>query len=202
MKIKKIVKYVVMVAISLCLALTLGGNTQTMAKSKVVKVKVTTKEKNCKFYGIVKGLDRNGNVVWKYKTPKEPAAELSCVLCKTRGNCVYIVTAGRFIRLNKNTGKILCNVKKYDLGGATSLNVQKNGVCYITTYYDNFLLKFSKKGKVIWKTDFNKTQYYWPYKVKVKKNKLYVWFDASNKNVKLPHKMVINKKNGKILSGA
>lgn len=124
-------------------------------------------------------------------------------MCKTKGNTVYIVAASRFIRLNKSNGKKICNVKKYDFGGATSLNVQKNGICYITTYYDNYLLKFSKKGKILWKTDFNKTEYGWPYKVKLTKNSVKVWFDnyLGYKNVKLPHKMIIDKTTGKILSG-
>lgn len=200
---KKIIKYALILTITLCFSITLNENTQAMAKSKVVKVKVTTKEKKNKFYGVVKGLDKNGKIVWKYQTPKENAGEISCVLCKTKGNTVYIVAASRFIRLNKSNGKKICNVKKYDFGGATSLNVQKNGICYITTYYDNYLLKFSKKGKILWKTDFNKTEYGWPYKVKLTKNSVKVWFDnyLGYKNVKLPHKMIIDKTTGKILSG-
>lgn len=202
MNIKKTGKYVLMVVIALCLAFTLGGNTKAMAKSKVVKVKVTTKDKNNKFYGIVKGIDKKGKVVWKYQTPKQESALLSCVLCKTNGNSVYIVTSDRFIRLNKNNGKKICNVKNSNFGGATSLNVQKNGVCYITAYEWNFLIKFSKNGKIFWKKNFNKTRYYWPYKVKLKKNTVQVWFEASlSDNAKVPHKMTVSKKTGKILSG-
>lgn len=55
---KKIIKYALILTITLCFSITLNENTQAMAKSKVVKVKVTTKEKKNKFYGVVKGLIR------------------------------------------------------------------------------------------------------------------------------------------------
>ena len=206
MKMKKYIKYVIMTAIVLCLAIVFIGNTMLDAKSKVVTVKTTTKtptkENNVKMYGVVKGLDKNGKVVWTYRTPKETPTEISCVLCKTKGNSVYVVTAGRFIRLKKSNGKEVCNVKNVDFSGATTLDVQ-NGVCYTSAYYGNYLLKISKDGEILWKTGFDTTKYFWPYKVKVTKKKVKVWFDNSYhyENVKLPHIMTMDKKTGKILSG-
>ncbi|MBQ1394006.1 MAG: hypothetical protein IIY81_10855 [Lachnospiraceae bacterium] len=216
---KKSIRVSLVFVLVLCLSFSFCGKTNASAKdtvvrvriiknvsvkNKVVKIKVIEKEqnKNYKFYGIVKGIDKKGRVVWQYRTPKESAGEISCVLCKVKGNSVYIVTASRLIRLNKKTGKKICDVKNENLAGATSLNIQKNGICYITTYYDNTMVKISKNGKIYWKTNFNHTKYYWPYKVKIQKKKLVVWFDAAmDDTAKIPHKMVISKKSGKIVSG-
>lgn len=42
----------------------------------------------------------------------------------------------------------------------------------------------------------------WPYKLKIQKKKLVIWFDAAmDDTAKIPHKMVISKKSGKIVSG-
>lgn len=208
MNVKKQMKYAIMVAIVFCLSFIIIGNTKADAKSKastkskVVKVTVTEKSKNDMFYGIIKGVDKAGRTVWKYRTPSEVEGEISHVLCKTKGKYVYVVAASTYFKLKKSNGKVVCSVQNLFLGGATTLNVQKNGVFYVTTYYDNTLVKFSPNGKVIWADNFNSTKYFWPYKVKIKKKTVIVWFDnVDDDYTKLPHKMIISKKNGNILSG-
>ena len=206
---KKQIKYAIMVAIALCISFIIMGNTNVDAKGKastkgkVVKVTVTEKTKNDMFYGIIKGVDKKGQTVWKYQTPSESAAELSRVMHKTKGKYVYVVTASTFFKLKKSNGKVVCNVQNEFLGGSSSLTVQKNGTFYVSAYYDNTLVKFASNGKVIWADYFNSTNYFWPYKVELKKKNLIIWFDNANDYdyEKMPHKMVISKKNGDILSG-
>ena len=205
---KKQIKYVIMIAFVFCLSFIIMGDSRVDAKSKVVKVTVTEKNKSPekngsvgRCYGIIKGIDKKGKTVWKYRTPIEEMGETSGVFHKTKGKYVYIMTASTFIKLEKGTGKEVCKEKNSYFYGATSFHVQKNGTCYVSKYFHNTLVKISSNGKVIWVDDFSSTKYFWPYKVKMKKKTLIVWFESNYDDTFIPHKMVISKKNGDILSG-
>lgn len=177
-------------------------------KGKVVKVTTESlsMDKNYKYATLVKGIDKNKNVIWKYKTPKQIATEISTVVCKVQGNSVYIVTTGGYyIRLNKSNGKVLYSKKKKALIGATDLDVDKNGNCFISAFYANFLMKISKSGKIIWRRGFDKTGLYWPYGLKLlNSGKILLMFDGfdydKHSNAQ-SYRMILSQKTGKVLSG-
>lgn len=180
----------------------------TPAKGKVVKVirGASERDKNWNYSILLKGIDKNNNVIWKYKTPKQIETEISTVEYKVQGNSVYIaMTDGHFIRLNKSNGKVLFSKKKKNLIGATDLDVDNNGNCVISAFYANFLIKLSKSGKILWHKAFGKTGLYWPYGLKLLKNgKILLKFDGfdydKHSNAK-GYQMILSQETGKVLSG-
>jgi hypothetical protein len=172
----------------------------TYAKAKVTNVdsKLCSYEKNDEYYQykIIYGKAKNGKTVWKYKTSKCLATELDSATWKVKGNSVYIIDDTTFIRLNKQTGKVVSKKKldsSYDLWSA-SMYVDGDGNLYSIGYYGSKIVKCTKNGVVKWVKDIDEN-YYWPYKIELSGNKLTVFFDGDSNY----QKIILNIKTGKIL---
>ena len=182
----------------------------TPSKRKVVKIgrKYIDLNGAYKSYMVIQGLDKNNDVVWKYKTPAQVNTEITTTMCKIHGKSVYVMnTNGYFIRLNKSNGKVQYYKKLKVLRGATDLVVDRYGNCFVSAYYGNFLVKITKNGKIIWHRSFNKykEELCWPYAPKLLSGgKIVLYFeqfDYSKHPLANGYKMILNQKTGKILSG-
>ena len=70
------------------------------------------------------------------------------------------------------------------------MNVDSNMNLYAIGYYDNKLYKFNKNGKVLWKRTFS-NKAYWPYKIKIKGDKVTVMFGSNDSSE------TVSSKNGR-----
>ena len=180
-RMKSSVKRILAIAICLALLLAVAPTQTKKAAAAATVTKVTMKAKStgkgrARFW--VQGKTSSGKVVWTYKTRALVQTELDSANCKATKKYVYIVDNNLFIRLNKNTGKVLAKKKfagKYGLYGAT-LKVDKKGNLYTIGYYNSTLYKINKNGKVLWKHSFP-NDIYWAYKIELKNDKVYVTFD-------------------------
>ena len=178
-----------------------GTNNAALQKSSKKVVKIEDKEiftKNYyKSYHVLTGVTANGTKVWKYKTAKNYVTELSSVGFKIVGKYVYVFDYGKFIKIKKDTGKVVFKKKNnvFKIGGIV-LNADAQGNAYAQGYYSDVVFKISPKGKVLWKTDMSKTGYYWPYKIKIGKNKIKVIYCGDTGSGTITY----NKKTGKIIS--
>ncbi len=81
-----------------------GNNTNT-TETKVVDVSFNLVQEEYT-YAIIWGYNKNGDVVWKYQTQKDEAAQFdNARYFGTRGNNVYITDLGRLKILDLQTGK-------------------------------------------------------------------------------------------------
>lgn len=167
------------------------------AKDKVTKVTDKWhyyKEGNHYYqYGTIYGKTKKGKTIWSFNTSKCTATELRSASWITKGSYVYIIDGRRFLRLNKQNGKIISMKKSASVGGSATMYVDGQGSLYAMGYYGNRVTKFTKKGVVKWNRKIKKS-YYWPYKIAISGNKLTVYFDG-NKG-----KAVLDKRTGKVLA--
>lgn len=192
---KKHIKW--MLFILICIIIVGADSTSVFAKTnKVVKVKIEGKYGNYKQWHIISGVDKSGKTIWKYRTKKYVATELDATTCKVYKNSVIIFENGKFRKLDKQTGKVIIKGKKTIIPAySITFTCDKNGNIYAAGYYDNSVYKISPKGKVLWKTNVQKTEKYWPYKLKFSNGKLKVWYDGSLS----PGYIIFKGKNGKII---
>ena len=168
----------------------------TASAAKVTKVKCDTKYGNGQEYAIIRGKDSKGKTVWKYKSAKYAAAQCSAVGMKTKGSYVYVLEGRKYIRLSKQTGKVL--VKKTVLPsnwrwGSPFMAVDSAGNLYATCCLDSPIYCISKAGKVKWKKTL-KNGYFWPSKMKLSGSSLTVSFEPPEGACYA----VLNTKTGKV----
>ena len=175
-------------------------NKAALQKSSKKVVKIKDKGiclKNAKGYHILTGITADGTKVWKYKTKKVTFTELDDIAYKIVGNYVYLFEYGNFVKIKKDTGKVVVKKKNkvFKVGGVT-FNTDKKGNAYAQGYYSNVVFKVSPKGKVLWKKDISKTGYYWAYKIKIGKNAIKVVYCGDSGSGTITY----SQKNGKIIS--
>jgi hypothetical protein len=176
------------------------SSTKSQASVSTVKSKWKYYKKNNRYYqsAVIYGKTKSGKTVWKYKTSRCLATELDSASWKVKGNSVYIIDNATFIRLNKQTGKVVSKKKldsSYSLWSAT-MYIDGDGNLYAIGYYGSEIIKCTKNGVVKWSHRIINSNYYWPYKIKLSGKKLTVFFDGDS-NYK---KIILNTKNGKIIS--
>lgn len=133
---------------------------------------------NYKQSATIKGYTKSGKNVWTYKTSKQSATELDSARCITNSKYVFIIDNNKYVRLNKNTGKVLVKktLPRAIWGAIMKLDSSNN--LYCIGYYSDTLYKIKPSGKVAWKQKFP-SNCWWPYKIKVTKSKVSVKFDCA-----------------------
>lgn len=189
---------------SLCLVLFLlclfALPISVQAKDTVTKVTSKQYYKNNKQYSVISGKTKKGKTVWKYKTSQCTATELNSTGFKVKGSYVYMIDNTTYIKLKKQTGKVVYK-KKFKssyVGWSPSMYVDGSGNLYSIGYYSSRLVKFSPKGKVLWTSNIGRN-YYWPYKITASGSKVTVYFE-NGKKAGQRGKVMINTKTGKISS--
>lgn len=173
--------------------------TKTSSAASVSKVTCQYKYSSYKQYAIISGKTSSGKTVWKYTSAKYPATELDAVTMKTKGNSVYILEGRKYIRLGKNTGRVLANrtvLPATESWGSPAMAISNSGNLYAIGYYDSVVYRISSSGKVIWKRNINYSDCYWPYKITLSPGKVNVFFDPPVNGKRV---VVLKASNGKIL---
>lgn len=170
---------------------------RTSSAATVSKVTCQYKYASSKQYAIISGKTSSGKTVWKYTSAKYPATELDAVGMKTKGNSVYILEGRKYIRLGKNTGRLLAKttvLPSNDRWGSPVMTVSSSGSLYTIGYYDSTVYRISNAGKVIWKRDIS-SPYYWPYKITLSPGKVTVSYDPPTGK----RTAILNASNGKVI---
>lgn len=152
------------------LVVTVGLTVPTQAaKNRAVKVKYKIYIENSKEIMVVKGLNSKNEVVWKYRTPKFVAGELDATKCvqRKKQNRVYVFEYNRVVVFRLSDGKKLWTARASQRGQFYNFDEQNN--LYVTGYYDQAVYKISPNGKQIWKNSLQGTDYYWAYKILIRK---------------------------------
>ena len=151
----------------------------TASAAKVSKVTCDVKYNNSYQYAVIRGKTSGGKTVWTYKSAKYTATELAAVAMKTKGSYVYVLEGRKYVRLGKQSGRVLVkkNVLPSGYGwGSPAMVVSSTGNLYAMGYYDDTVYRISKNGTVDWKRSI-KDPYYWPYKMKLSSGTLTIYFD-------------------------
>jgi hypothetical protein len=192
-------KPALIVCLAIMLTVVMSMPLTAAASSKVVKVKVT-RTKGSVEQMVVKGLTRSNKVVWKYTSKKYAATELLRTKCIVRGTRVYIFDSTTLRILSKASGKRLYTTKHLTMA-SHAVGFDKHSNIYVTGYYDTVLYKVSPKGKLLWKTNYDKTGKYWAYKIKATTSRVTVICGANDKypGESGPYKVVFSASKGAIL---
>ncbi len=127
--------------------------------------KVTCKEYYTRDYqyAVIRGRTSSGKTVWTYKSAKYEPTELSAVRMKTRGKYVYVLEGRKYVRLGKQSGRVLVKKNVLPSGcscGSPVMLVSKSGALYAMGYYSTEVYRISQNGTVKWKTDLG-DPYFW-----------------------------------------
>lgn len=102
-------------------------------------------------YIVVSGYDKDGNVVWEYKTQKEsPVPQFTTIeyIGAFNNEIVYINELGVIKGLDYKTGKVLFSNSEYKTG--SSLNdIDLDGNLYLYGLENNVLFILNKNGKTV-----------------------------------------------------
>ena len=142
----------------------IGHNTIiTNATTKVTTIKQTYKQNSSTFklMSILKGYSKSKKLIWTYKTDWVVQTELENISPYFKnGNLVYLVTNGKVIALDVNTGKVKWKTKNI-AGASIHYAFDKKGTLYIGGFYGPDAIAINKKGKVLWTvTDASKGKAY------------------------------------------
>lgn len=149
-------------------------NVSAAGKNKAISVhtKIAGKIKQGAYYqaGIIKGVNKKGKTVWKYKTKYGLAVDGDSVTCFTKKDKVYIVAGGKIVVLKKTNGKKLLTINtSYHYNPLLDTDKYEN--IYVIELYPSQLSKYSSSGKLLWKT----TEYFGRnYKLKYKNGKIII----------------------------
>lgn len=163
------------------LVVTVGLTVPTQAaKNRAVKVKYKIYIENSKEIMVVKGLNSKNEVVWKYRTPKFVAGELDATKCvqRKKQNRVYVFEYNRVVVFRLSDGKKLWTARASQRGQFYNFDEQNN--LYVTGYYDQAVYKISPNGKQIWKNSLQGTDYYWAYKILIRKKNIIILYGNDN----------------------
>lgn len=178
------------------LVVTVGLTVPTQAaKNRAVKVKYKAYIENGLYERmLVKGLNSKNEVVWKYRTPKIGATELDATKCvqRKKQNRVYVFEDDRVVVFRLSDGKKLWTAEVSRKGHVYNFDEQNN--LYVTGYYDQTVYKISPNGKQIWKNSLQETDYYWAYKILIRKKNIVILYD----NGAFTGKVFFNRKTGKV----
>ena len=178
------------------LVVTVGLTVPTQAaKKRAVKVKYKAYIENGLYERmLVKGLNSKNEVVWKYRTPKIGATELDATKCvqRKKQNRVYVFEDDRVVVFRLSDGKKLWTAEVSRKGHFCNFDEQNN--LYVTGYYDQAVYKISPNGKRIWKNSLKGTDYYWAYKILIRKKNIIILYGNDN----FDGKVFFSRKTGKI----
>lgn len=178
------------------LVVTVGLTVPTQAaKNRAVKVKYKAYIENGLYERmLVKGLNSKNEVVWKYRTPKIGATELDATKCvqRKKQNRVYVFEDDRVVVFRLSDGKKLWTAEVSRKGHVYNFDEQNN--LYVTGYYDQTVYKISPNGKQIWKNSLQGTDYYWAYKILIRKKNIIILYGNDN----FDGKVFFSRKTGKI----
>lgn len=168
------------------------------ADKNACKVTISRKEiKGGNEKAVIYGKNKSGKVIWKYKTSVRPSTELDKFEVFVNKKYAYIFDYTTLIKVRIKDGKKMWRVKKIIPDGRTVCFDSKENI-YMSGFYDSRVYKVSSKGKIVWKTNFEKTSLFWPYKMKYNKGTIKIYCDASLKDDSRYHFLYINASNGKI----
>lgn len=185
----------------LLVGICLSGAPAQAAGGKAVKVKSTRTYSNYMEQMTVRGVNKNGKTIWKYTTKRYNATELNSTQCVVHKNRVYVFEGSTLKVFKKSNGKKIW-VRKNITPEGYVLTFDGQNNLYVIGYYDDTVYKISSKGKILWKTDISSTGNYWPYKLKCKNNKLFIYFEANTANWDATgtHLAKLSKKTGKLIT--
>lgn len=172
---KKLAKYLCMVALVIC-ATVVFNNTDVSA-AKATKIKRTYKKaKGGKYYQYISGYTKKGKKVWRYKTAKYIPATVESVNYKKRKTKVYIFDRKKIVALKLSSGKKLWTKKtKITAGHAVGFDSKQN-MYLVGCYYDD-VYKISNKGKILWHTKVKNKEYALPFGPTYKKGVVTVYYE-------------------------
>ena len=175
------------------------GITQKVEAATVTKVTHVVKTYQTsgfpKQYTLITGKTSSGKTVQTYKTKACATAGGRSATLQVKGSSVYIVDDKTFVRLSKQTGKVLAKKSsKYLYGWMGAMAVDNNGNSYSMGKYATYLVKVNKSGTVKWKCNMNAYNGYdFADKVTVSGNKVTVRFGYAG------GKVVVNASTGKVM---
>lgn len=138
--------------------------TKVSGKHMIIKDKSGNKDQL-----VLQGKDKNGKVVWTFKSQECVITELDSNQYVVKGDNIYIFSNKLFC-INKQTGKVKWTHSKCAVAGVTVTFDSKSNM-YCVGYYDDYLYSFSSNGKTRFKKKLP-SKYYWPYILKCKSNQL------------------------------
>lgn len=128
------------------------------------------------------------------KTKACAAAGGAAASVQTKGTSVYIIDNNFYIRLSKQTGRVLAKKSSKYLQGYGVMTVDSKGYTYSVGKYATYLVKVNKAGNVKWECNMNAySGYEFADKVTVSGNKVTVRFGYAGV------KVVVNSSTGKVM---
>ena len=101
----------------------------------------------------VLGKTSKGKTVWTYSSSRTGAGQYGPVSIFVSGDLVYILdgtkTPARFLKLKKNTGKILKKKSVKNVSGSSVINLDNRGYLIVAAR-DGRLARITDSGKVLW----------------------------------------------------
>jgi hypothetical protein len=101
----------------------------------------------------VLGKTSKGKTVWTYSSSRTGAGQYDPVSIFVSGDLVYILdgtkTPARFLKLKKNTGKILKKKSVKNVSGSSVINLDNRGYLIVAAR-DGRLARITDSGKVLW----------------------------------------------------
>ncbi len=159
-----------------------------VSAAKVTKVSGTIKCTGNQQHTVIKGKTSNGKTVWTFKSSKAFAAGPASVNMRYDSKYVYIMDCSTYIRLAKNTGKVLVKKKISCMNGhGTTMCLDSSGNLYAVNKYNEYCVKINRSGKVLWKYKV-KTGYSYIDSIKKKGDYVYLYYAADYKVDKLSAK--------------
>lgn len=165
-----------MVATLLYLGLTADT---VFAAEEVVKVEHDYQYKDNNERIVVKGLDKNGNAVWTYRSSYTPASEIYSASCMVKGSRVYVVSRKDGLKvMARQTGKVIYTNDDSSLKiSAAAMDADSNKSLYVSGYGNGELIILNSKGKIARKYTLP-SYYLGVYKLKVSGSKLKLYCEA------------------------
>lgn len=125
--------------------------------------------------------DKAGNKLWEKVWKDIQETELEVASEYTIANdMVYIEVSANLYALELQTGR-----EKWGnvlVGSTPAPVVDEDGVIYCAGYYGPFITAVYPDGGIKWQVD-DLDQYYWPYEIMLKDNKVYVTFGDPDDNI-------------------
>lgn len=130
-------------------------------------------------FAIIKGVDSNSNIVWKYETEKYECAMLDRVTeIGTYEERFYFIEDGSIIALKVSDGIMLWKNDDFE-GGGTDSKFGIDGTLYVCGFLTTDFFAVDKNGNTIIKIQNFDEQYYWAFKIEIYDNHAEVTMDGS-----------------------